>query len=53
MQCEMVFLRVVSFNIYFLIRFSSDHTEISMASANIDALYACSLKIQVSYFFSE
>ena len=38
---------------YFLIRFLSDHNEISMANANIDALYAASLRIRVSYFFSE
>ena len=31
-------LRVVPFKIHFLIRFWSDHNDISMAYANIDAL---------------
>ena len=46
-------LRVVPFKIPFLIRFQSDHNEIAMANANIDALYAGSLRIKMSYFFSE
>ena len=46
-------LRVVPFKIDFLIRFWSDHNEISMGNANIDALYAGSLKIKISYLFSE
>ena len=31
----------------------SDHNEISMANANINALYVGSLRIQISHFFSE
>ena len=46
-------LRVVPFKIYFLIRFLSDHNEIAMGNANIYALYAGSLRIKISYFFSE
>ena len=46
-------LRVVSFKIYFLIRLWSDHNEISVANANIDMPYAGSLRIKISYFFSE
>ena len=37
----------------FLLCFWSDHTEISMAYANIDALYVYSLRIKISHFFSE
>ena len=46
-------LRVVPFKFHFLIRFWSDHIKIAMANANIDALYAGSLWIKISYFFSE
>ena len=46
-------LRVVHLHIHFLIRFWSDHNEISMANANIDALYVGSLRIKISHFFSE
>ena len=46
-------LRVVPFKIHFLIRFSSDHNEIAMGKANIDALYAGILRIKISYFFSD
>ena len=46
-------LRVVPFKINFLTCFSSDHNKISMANANIIALYAESLRIKVAYFFSE
>ena len=44
---------VVHFKIHFLIRFWSDHNMISMANANIDALYVGSLRIKISHFFSE
>ena len=44
MQCEMVF-QVVHLKIYFLIRFLFDHNEISMANANIAALYVGSHRI--------
>ena len=63
MQCDLSFirnnamlngvLRVVTFKIYFLTCFSSDHNKISMANANIDALYAGSLRIKIAYFVSE
>ena len=46
-------LRVVSFKVQFLIRFWSDYNKISMVNANIDALYAGSLRIKIWYFFSE
>ena len=46
-------LRVVHLKIYFLIRFWSDHNEISMANANIAALYVGSLRSRISHFFSE
>ena len=39
-------LRVVSFKIHFPTCFSSDHNKIYMANANIDALYAVSLRIK-------
>ena len=38
--------------IHFLIRLRSDHSEISMANANIDAGYVGSLRIKISLFFS-
>ena len=44
-------LMVVPFKIHFLIRFWSDYNEISMANANIDALYTGSLRIKISYLF--
>ena len=44
-------MMVVPFKIHFLIHFGSDHDEISMAIANINALYASSLRIKKSYFF--
>ena len=37
--------------IHFLTCYSSDHDKISMANANIDALYAGSLRINVAYVF--
>ena len=46
-------LRVVSFKTNFLTCFSSDHNIISMANANINALYAGSLRIKIAYFVSE
>ena len=46
-------LRVVPFKIHFLIRFWSDHNEIATGNANIDAFYAGSLRIKISFFFSE
>ena len=46
-------LRVVPFKIHLLTCFLSDHNKISMANANIDALYAGSLRIKIAYFFSE
>ena len=46
-------LRVVPCKIPFLTCYSSDHDKISMANANIDALYAGSLEINVAYVFSE
>ena len=46
-------LRVVHLKIHFLIRFWSDHNEISIANANIDTLYVGSLRIKLSQFFSE
>ena len=46
-------LRVVPFKIHFLTSYSSDHDKISMDNANIDALYAGSLKLYVAYVFSE
>ena len=39
-------MRVVHLKIHFLIRFWSDHNEISMANSNIDALYVGSLRIK-------
>ena len=55
MQCEKIndVLRVMSFKIHFLTRFWPDLNEILIGNANIDALYAGSLKIKISYFFSE
>ena len=35
----------------FFTGFSSDHNKISMADANIDALYAGSLRIKIACFF--
>ena len=46
-------LRKVPFNIHFIIHFKSDHNAISVANANIDALYAGSLRIKISYFIFE
>ena len=48
-----VVLRVVPFKIHFLTCYSSDHDKISMANANIDALYAGSLRIKIAFVFSE
>ena len=58
MQCDLSFIRynamlnvvlmVVSFKIHFLICSSFDHDKISMANANIDTLYAGSLRIKKS-----
>ena len=45
--------RVVSFKIHFLTCFSFDHNQISMANANIDALYNGSFRIKIAYFLSE
>ena len=53
MQCEMFFLRVAPFKIHFLIHFWSHHNTISMANANINALYAGSLGIKIPYFIPE
>ena len=63
MQCDLIFiqnnamlngvLRVVPFMIHFLTCYSSDHDKIPMANANIDALYAGSLRIKIAYVFSE
>ena len=39
------------FKIHFLTCYSSDHDKISMANANIDVLYAGSLRITVAYVF--
>ena len=39
--------------LHFLLCFSSDHNEISMANANIDVLYVGSLRIEISHLFSE
>ena len=36
---------------HFLTCYSPDHNNISMANANIDALYAGSLKINIAYVF--
>ena len=47
------FLRVVHFKIHFLICSWSDHSNISMAYATIDAIYAGSLTLKISYFFFE
>ena len=44
---------VVPFKIHFLTGYSFDHNEIAMANANIVALYAGSLRINVAYVFSE
>ena len=44
-------LRVVHLKIHFLLRLWSDHNEISMANANIDALYVGSLRIKILHFF--
>ena len=46
-------LRVVPFKIHFLTGYSSDHNETSMDNANIVALYADSLRINVAYVFYE
>ena len=46
-------LRVVPFKIHFLIYFSSDHDKTSMANANIDELYAGSLRIKIAHVFSK
>ena len=46
-------LRVVPFKIHFLIYYLSDHNIISRANANIDALYAGSLRVKIAYVFSE
>ena len=46
-------LRAVPFKIHFLTCYSSDHDNISMASANIDALYAGSLRINVAFVIFE
>ena len=46
-------LREVTFKIHFLTGYSSDHNGTSMANANIVALYAGNLKINVAYVFSE
>ena len=43
-------LRVVTFKIHFLTCFSSNHNKISMANANIVALYAGSLRLKIAYF---
>ena len=40
---------LVPFKIYFLTCYSSDHDRMSMANANIDALYAGSLRIKIAY----
>ena len=37
--------------IHFLLRLKSDLNEISMANANIDALYVGNLRIKISHFF--
>ena len=39
--------------IHFLLCFLFDYNDISMANANIDALYVGSLRIKISHFFSE
>ena len=44
-------LRVVPFKILFLTYSSVDHDKISMAYANIDALHAGSLGIEIAYGF--
>ena len=41
------------FKIRFLTCFTSDHNNISLANANIDALYAGSLRIKIAYVFFE
>ena len=46
-------LKVVSFKIHFLTCYSFDHNKISMTYANLDALYAGSLRINVAYVFFE
>ena len=43
-------LRVVTFKIHFLTCVSSNHNKISMANANIVALYAGSLRLKIAYF---
>ena len=63
MQCDLSFnqtnamrngvLRVVPFKIHFLTCFSSVHNKISLSDANIDALYASSLRIKIEYFVLE
>ena len=63
MQCDLSLIRnnamrngvfrVVPFKINFLTCYSSNHNKISMANANIDALYAGSLRIYVAYVFFE
>ena len=44
---------VVPFKIHFLTGYSFDHNEISIANADIDGLYAGSLRINVTNVFSE
>ena len=44
-------LRVVHLKIHFLIRFWSDHNEISLANVNIDALNVGSLRKKSHFFF--
>ena len=41
------------FKIHFRIRFWSDHNKMSMTKANINALYAGSLRMKISYFLFE
>ena len=40
-------------DINFLISFLLEHNAISMANANIGALYTASLRVKTSYFFLE
>ena len=46
-------LTVVPFKIHFLTGYLLDHNGTSIINANIVALYAGSLKINVAYVFSE
>ena len=46
-------LRGVPFKIHFLTGYSLDHIETSMAIANIVALYAGIIRINVAYVFFE